>query len=892
MMKKTVLFLALALSFGHAFAQKNNAWKKVGIDAARNAATIKGGTYSENQQFYQFNDSFLKQSLINASDRLSGAAGVEVLMPTLLGGTERFMVWEASNMAPALQAQFPDIRSYVGTGITDKTASINFSLSPSGIQTMVFRADHGTEFIEPYTTDRAVYVMFDSKTRVRGTLPFECSTADVQINQDLLPTAAELGRSNNKILKVFRLAMSCTGEYTAYHGGTVAGALAAINATMTRVNGVFEKDFAVRMDLIANEAPIIYLNAATDPYSPAANMNNWNGELQSTLNSVIGAANYDVGHLFGASGGGGNAGCIGCVCNDTNKGSGITSPADNIPMGDNFDIDYVAHELGHQFGGNHTFSFSAENNSVNVEPGSGSTIMAYAGITGATDVQQHSDDYFTYRSILQVQTNLLSKTCQVNITLANDPPVMDAGLDYTIPKGTAFVLTGTGTDPNGDTILYNWEENDDATTVGAAASYPSLTKTNGPNFRSLPHTAAPVRYFPAFATVLNGQVASTWESVSNVGRTQKFTLTGRDNVPGQEQTQTDEMLLITDATKGPFAITSQNTTGIGYPTGSTQTVTWNVLGSNTLAGSANVDITYTTDNGATFGPLAMNVPNNGTATVTMPSVAAPFVRIMIKPTGNVFYALNTVPFAVGYTVTNTCNTYTNNNVLVVPDGAAPNVGGPIVSSILNVSDALTISDVDVTLTGNHTWFGDLILKLIHPDGTSSTLVSGSCQQASASFNITLNDGSPSIVCGASGSAINGTYAPNQPLSVFNNKISNGNWTLTAQDTYNQDTGQINSWSLIICSQTITLNKQSFGFDDFAVYPNPSNGNFNIKFKSNSSNGVKVLVSDLRGRRILQNDYAGQATFNQTIQLNNAQTGVYLLTVTDGERKEVRKIIVK
>jgi hypothetical protein len=175
--------------------------------------------------------------------------------------------------------------------------------------------------------------------------------------------------------------MSVTGEYTAYFGGTKALALAAINNTMTRVNGVFEKDFSARMVLIANNDLVIYTAAASDPYSAASGMSSWNSQLQSTLTSVIGEANYDVGHLFGATGGGGNAGCIGCICVNGQKGSGYTSPADGIPSGDNFDIDYVAHELGHQFGGNHTFTTGNEGTGVHMEPGSGSTIMGYAGIT-------------------------------------------------------------------------------------------------------------------------------------------------------------------------------------------------------------------------------------------------------------------------------------------------------------------------------------------------------------------------------------------------------------------------------------------------------------------------------------------------------------------------------
>src|SRR6185436_12228452 len=122
-----------------------------------------------------------------------------------------------------------------------------------------------------------------------------------------------------------------------------------------------------------------------------------------------------------------NAGCIGCVCNNGSKGSGITSPADGIPQGDNFDIDYVVHEVGHQLGANHTFSFSLEGTGVNKEVGSGITIMGYAGIT-PQDVAPHSIDIFHEASIDQIQVNLAAKACPVttNISANNATPVVAA----------------------------------------------------------------------------------------------------------------------------------------------------------------------------------------------------------------------------------------------------------------------------------------------------------------------------------------------------------------------------------------------------------------------------------------------------------------------------------
>ena len=310
-------------------------------------------------------------------------------------------------MDPALAAKYPEIKSYIGVGIDNSSTSVYFSISPLGFKSMTLYADKSPVFIEPYSQDLNTYSVYKKSDKKQAFTAFECSVID-EITSEIDSSTLRPNADDAK-LRTFRLAMSVTGEYTAYFGGTKALALAAINNTMTRVNGIFEKDFAVRMVLIANNDAVIYTSTSTDPYSASSSMANWNSQLQSTLTSVIGEANYDVGHLFGATGGGGNAGCIGCVCVNGSKGSGYTSPADGVPSGDNFDVDYVAHELGHQFGANHTFSMSNEGTGVNMEPGSGSTIMGYAGIT-SQDIQAHSDAYFHAISIQQVTNNIKAKT--------------------------------------------------------------------------------------------------------------------------------------------------------------------------------------------------------------------------------------------------------------------------------------------------------------------------------------------------------------------------------------------------------------------------------------------------------------------------------------------------
>jgi len=901
-MKKLLLLVVFILTVNFSFSQRNSSWNLFENNKAITSEKIKKTPYSVNQKLLEFNAVQFKQSLANVPQKSSGNAGVVIQLPNINGELEKFQVWESSNFEPALQAQFPDIRSYVGKGITDPSAVLNFSFDPKGIRTMVFRANTGTEFIEPYTKDSSVYVVFDSATRIKGQLPFTCSTEDFSMTQNLSNKIANSMQSSAQSYKTMRLALSCTAEYTTYHGGTVAGALAAMNATMTRCNGVFEKDLAIKLLIIANNNLVIYTNAATDPYStetgtgaPAA----WNSQLQSTLNSVIGAANYDIGHLFGATGGGGNAGCIGCVCVDATKGSGITSPADGIPEGDNFDIDYVAHEMGHQMGGTHTFSYGGisgtENGTTDVEPGSGSTIMSYAGIGGnGTDMQPHSDDYYHYKSIAQIQTNMGSKTCPVSTSLAvtNPKPVVAVqGAAYSIPISTAFKLTGTGTGTAGEVLTYCWEQNDDATTISNTASIPSPTKTNGPNFRSRPPSSSPVRYMPQFSDVLAGNLTPTWETCSSVARTLAFAFTVRDNVLGGGQTNSAATTVTVVNTGAAFAITNPNTADLSWNLGSTQTVTWNVAGTTANGiNTANVNILFSTDGGTTFPiVLAANTPNDGSEVITLPSTASPTCRILIEAVGNIFYAVSK-NIALGYTITNACNTYSYTTPIPFIDQAP----GNYTTRTLNVPVGGSISDINVLNNITHTYLSDVQTDISSPQNPTTfvKLFNRSCGNTNGTLNLRFSDGAAAINC--TGGTTLQTVVPGESLTSFNGQNPQGNWTFRVYDNYTGDTGTINSWSIEVCTQTFALSTPSNQFADFAVYPNPSNGNFNIQFTSHSSNGngVKVLVHDMRGRVILENNFENSTTFNQNIQLNNAQAGVYLLTVTDGDIKETKKIVVE
>ena len=445
------------------------------------------------------------------------------------------------------------------------------------------------------------------------------------------------------------------------------------------------------MNLIANTDLVIYANAATDPYSAAAAgaAGAWNQQLQTTLTTVIGDSNYDVGHLFGATGGGGNAGCIACVCKNPTtsvplgKGSGFTSPADGIPSGDNFDIDYVVHEMGHQFGANHTFTFGNEGTGVQMEPGSGSTIMGYAGIT-SVDVQPHSDPYFHAISIQQVTNYIKTTTCQTSTATGNAIPTANAGLDYTIPKSTPFMLTGSGTDANNDTLNYDWEQMDSQTTI----TVPSATKTSGVNFRSYNPTASPTRYFPKMSSVLTGATTTAGselivEALTSVARTLNFRLTVRDNHIGGPGNNSDDMIVTVNATAGPFTVTAPNT-AVSYTGNTTQTITWAVAGTTANGvNCANVDILLSTDGGNTFPiTLLAATPNDGTQALIIPNLFGTTNRIMVKGTNHIFFDVSNTNFTITAGTTNTvpptaptlsASTTTTTTTLLSWSGATDNI---------------------------------------------------------------------------------------------------------------------------------------------------------------------------------------------------------------------------
>ena len=381
------------------------------------------------------------------------------------------------------------------------------------------------------------------------------------------------------MLRTYRLALSATGEYTAFFGGTVAGALAAQVAAINRINQIYETDLSVRFEIIASNDQLIFTNAATDPFT------NNDGDVMLTENQTllgqrIGAANYDIGHVF--STGGGGIAFLGVVCAPASKASGVTgSPK---PVGDAFYVDYVAHEIGHQFGGNHTFNGNAATAAAATATPPPPTSRARVRPSWPTpasaapqNVQNFSDPYFhavSLQEIVGFVTTGLGSTCGTVTPTGNDVPVVTAAGGYVLPIGTPFVLTGTATDATPDALTYTWEEFDAAGAGGAPSR--NGVPTAKPFFRSFPPSASPARTFPQLSRLVAGASPVTGEALPRTSETLRFRLTARDNRAGGGAIGDATVTVQTDCPAGPFVVTSPNVAGLTFAGASTIPRDWDV----------------------------------------------------------------------------------------------------------------------------------------------------------------------------------------------------------------------------------------------------------------------------------------------------------------------------
>lgn len=905
---KVVLILVTILMFSaSSFAQNGKSlWSKTTQNELNKKDPIFRKTQPQKANYYHLDINGLKGMLQNAPDRKTTQnANLIVSFPTADNTFESFRVSEASVMASELQAKYPGLRSYAGQSIENPSTLIRFSITSQGLHAMFLSAEKGTQFIDPFTKEDNIYMVYSKRDLPPLDQVWECHvvSSDYNLNGAALESSYLSRDTGDGMMRDFRTAIAATIEYSAFHwmaAGLTAGdseavkrtaVMAAIVVTMTRNNFIYERDFSITMTLVANNDLVVFIDS--DNFSNN-NANALINESQTVIDGAIGAANYDVGHTFSTGGGGLaqlNSPCTG------SKARGVTGSS--APVGDAYDIDFVAHELGHQFGAPHTFNGTQGNCAGgNREPtnayevGSGTTIMAYAGICGSDNVQENSDAYFHQKSLQMIWDNVTTgnSTCATQIPTGNGAPTAEAGSDFVIPISTPYKLTGSSTDPDGTSLhTYTWEQYD----LGPAG-LPTETNPSGPMVRSFEGTENPTRYIPRLQDLYVSGGSTEWEKLAAVERSQEFRLTVRDNDTNGGRTAVDDMSTVTVAAAGPFLVTSQNTDQIVWTPGMTETITWDVAGTTANGvDTANVNILLSIDEGVTYNPIISNVPNDGSQDIIVPNVEASKCRIMVEGAGNIFFNINAFFFAIGnytYQLTDVCEDFLFNIAVTVPESTNSYSG-----YALNVPTSITMSDANITVDITHPENGDLLYGFRHPAYSGTFLIrlaSGVCS-GTANTNFVFDDEGNPIVCVSTNSGDH--VIPEDPLSAVDGTDAQGTWTFFIFDnTTNGTVSTLNSVTITACEQSLepVLSAKEFSLEKaLSIYPNPNHGEFNMAFYG-ASNKVQMQIFDISGRAVVTTVFENSSrVFNETISLGNVQSGMYFLNVNDGSRTITKKIIV-
>ncbi len=837
---RAFMYLLLFINLAIPSLAQDNLWKDVSKSEVISLEKNKKIASISQYRLVSVEPEALKEILRQAPLQFSKDAQnrtVTLPLPMPDGTIQEFEIQNAPIMHPDLASRYPEIQTYIGKGIDDPTATARLDFTTKGFHAQIISEKEGTILIDPLKEEQLdVYISFNKKNYADGVSNFKCYNPNIP--HTVVQEKSQQFYAGDCQLRRYRLALACTGEYAVFHDPPnpptvptprTAVVLSAMMTTMNRVNGIYERDLAITLQLVPNTDQLIFLDGTTDPYTNG-DTDAMVNENQTQCDSRIGNANYDIGHVFGTNSGGFGPGD---VCS-SEKARGVTGSGS--PRGDAFDVDYVAHEMGHQFGASHTFNNTCSDQRTDAtafEPGSGSTIMGYAGICNP-NVQNNSDAYFHAISLQQIGnfvTTGTGSTCGVILPFTNNAPTVNAGLDRTIPIRTPFRLTANGSDPNGDFLTYCWEQMDNQ----ISPMPPPSTNTGGPMFRSLNPSGSPTRFFPKLDTIINN-TTSVWEVLPSVARTMNFRVTARDNRVGGGCTAEDNMVVTVDATTGPFRVTFPNAPAC-LIAGSTATITWDVAGTTGgMINEANVNILLSVDGGFTYPiTLANNVPNDGSQDVVIPQLRSDEARIMVAAANNVFFDISDANFNID------CP-----DVLVVTDNPAVGIYKAKTrietsGTVVVLSSATFLAGEEIILKPGFTAArGSQFIGRIEPCNTCSPVGALLADSAQKRHQDKVSDEVPLYTFGQKD--IEGSKGSSAPLTIF---------------------------------------------------PNPFRDVFTIQFETNQAGPVIIQLMDFSGKMIKEihkTNYAAAGFYTFDVSTAALPAGVYYCVMSGSSGTKQSKLI--
>lgn len=676
---KYFTFLLILVTF-QLNAQSIQMWQALNLNATNRQVMqipIRGG------DFYTLDFDLMRTLLSDAPNEfLRNTNPIEVNLPTGQGTIMSFYATQTNTLSPELHKRYPGINNFIVVAVDNPTVFGRIDYTHQGFHG-ILRVGTKTVYIDPvYQGDKTSYQVYN-KSNLIHQKPHQCQVTDEHFDYNQTEDKVQMRVSDDN-LRTYRLAVACTGEYANFHGGTKELVLSAINTSINRINFIYEHDIAVRLELVPDNDKIVFLNPTTDPYNNS-NANNLFSVNQRVVDDSIGVANYDIGHVF--STGEGGVAALSSVCG-SNKARGVTGTSQ--PVNDPFDIDYVAHEMGHQFGANHTQNNSCNRaNSAAFEPGSASSIMGYAGIC-SPNVQNNSDAYFHGHSLIEITSFIINgngNNCAVRTIIPGEKPdVMVSSVNHIIPRGTPFVLEAMTT--SSDTLTYCWEQYNNE----PAPMPPVASNVTGPLFRTYMPVLDNKRVFPALPYILSN-ATNTWETLPGVGRSMRFIVTAREHRSGGARHVQAFQTVEVANNAGPFRVESPNQPGIVWHSGEPVTIRWDVARTDGIEVNCPfVHISLSSDGGHTFPYNLLTTDNDGEEEIIVPEILGDSIRLKISGADNIFFDLSNFNFTIrqgppafsshlSHDVFNTCENITDTILLAV----IPNIDS-ILPVIVSVTD--------------------------------------------------------------------------------------------------------------------------------------------------------------------------------------------------------------